>query len=268
MKRVAVIGNSHVAALKMGWERISNDYSERISMRFFAAKQPLLEFLAFDKERFGAIDPGKYKKDQLAELEMTNRGLTINLADFDEVLFPGLKYPEAEIFEILREFDVDDLPANNKARRLSLPAFQAFIDECIRATHVDANWFAPRQARVTFMRRPRPRKSIMRPDTPPENPNNSFSDISDVSLWAANDLLDERLHAFFRNAGVNFAPQPKETLTTACFTRDELARGSVRLTTGKQHPDNELFHMNAEYGRICMHAYLRRVLSPIPEKTE
>jgi hypothetical protein len=55
--------------------------------------------------------------------------------------------------------------------------------------------------------------------------------------------------------------QPPETRVSSIFSREEYARGSVRLTKNLNiaHPEDDYAHMNAKYGAIVMRQILERV---------
>jgi hypothetical protein len=49
------------------------------------------------------------------------------------------------------------------------------------------------------------------------------------------------------------ALQPEETVEERMFTRDEYARGSVKLKKGlPAHDDDDYHHMNANFGALCL----------------
>ena len=61
--------------------------------------------------------------------------------------------------------------------------------------------------------------------------------------------------------------QPAETLINGWNTRPELARGSTRLDIGDDHsnelhPEEDVSHMNMEFGRVYLEHLLREVELP------
>lgn len=51
---------------------------------------------------------------------------------------------------------------------------------------------------------------------------------------------------------VRLLPQPPETRVQDLFAAPEFTNGSLRLRSGKTHPDNDLSHMNSAYGALCL----------------
>lgn len=44
--RVILVGNSHVAALRRGWDMIKNDQDINVDLKFFAANSPFMGSLS------------------------------------------------------------------------------------------------------------------------------------------------------------------------------------------------------------------------------
>jgi hypothetical protein len=70
----------------------------------------------------------------------------------------------------------------------------------------------------------------------------------------------------FRALAAAFSPkaavlrQPASTVEGGCFTRQEFAKGSVRLRQAVvEHEDSDFAHMNADYGALVLDAFFERI---------
>jgi len=54
--------------------------------------------------------------------------------------------------------------------------------------------------------------------------------------------------------------QPVSTIDRGCFTREEFAKGSIRLRQEVvEHDDSDFAHMNADYGELVLDAFFERI---------
>jgi hypothetical protein len=68
--------------------------------------------------------------------------------------------------------------------------------------------------------------------------------------WALSDLFDETLSDLAAQSGIQFVPQPRDTIQDGILTPTDYMNGAIRLTTAgrKDQPAEDLVHANGAYG--------------------
>lgn len=238
-RRICIIGDSHAAALKAGWDTIKDGETGR-DVAFFAAPLPLLEHLAVEDGKLVAAD------ERLAEhFGHTARGATAIGADHDANIVCGQGLGFTGMLFVYNHCRAIGMAPLKGALQLSRSAFDAAVDEHLGASRAIRTLEKLRQvsrAPTLLIATPIPARA-RRPQVW-------------TRLEANGDK--ERVLSIFREScarlatrhGAVFLPQPAETFVEDMTTRAELARGAARLTAA---PD-DLYHMNAIYGEIILRA--------------
>lgn len=96
-RKIAVIGNVHIAAAKDGWDRISDRHPDH-RLTFFGAPRDFMKDLVL---RDGMLVPGT---DRLrAKLRLSSGGLeAIRLDAYDEVVLYGLQFGPRQVVQLYR----------------------------------------------------------------------------------------------------------------------------------------------------------------------
>lgn len=232
MRRVFVLGNSHVAALKLAWDDLASEYPET-SVTFFAARADATRDVTVDNGRLMAGNTTL--REQFA---LTSGGPShIDPNDFDAVVcYGGLSVS-------LRRAEVDSFSSGFARKSLLDRTYSSLM-----FTHVG------RLREIT-------EKPVFAAFAPLRAPSSGFVRTALMSMREACDLVqNEALNAL----KATVLCQPQCTLLDAYTTKPEFSVGSVQLTeiqksTGA-HSDGELSHMNKSYGEIWLREYLPRIL--------
>ena len=229
--RICILGNSHVASLKLAWDQLAKDHPDR-ELVFFAARGLDLRYLRVSGKALVT------NKRRVAEsISFTSGGTAkIEVDRFDAFVTYALA---------LKVPDMD--------RRLSSAVkLQACRDALGRSLNL----------RICRM--------IRRVSDAPiyvgHNPQTASRDalLSEQMTYAeVCDLLDRELDV----AGAKLIVQPPETLVNGWNTRPELARDSTRLDIGDRrsnepHPEHDVSHMNGNFGRAYLEHLFREVALP------
>lgn len=230
MKRICVLGDSHAAALKKGWDRIAPERPDCV-LTFFPAPAHLVGDLVVSGNALVA-NGGK-----LGSLFATaSGGLDRIAADYDHYLVCGYGLTVATVRgAYLSALQPDRAP---RAR---------FLDETMAALRGTAMMEVMTRLRAVTAR---PVTMLAAPLAARE------------TFW---DNLERRGHAlafvetFFgacrrlaADFDAAFLPQPKRTLHPRGMTRPRYARNAAKLSG----TDDDGHHMNAEYGAIVLAAAL------------
>ena len=233
--KICIIGNSHIACLKFGWDLIKDGYPND-SITFFGAHHLYL----FDT----AVENGKIVPltDTVRQsFKITSDGLDcIDLSDYDFVVLHGimndLLYFKGHYFfrnrfysEQVKDLHVQNMlnihPALHMIRLVSSvsPIPLLVSHKPFRAFHIQS-------------------ESV------------SQNDYETLVSAMSRDL---------GKLGAIFFEQPRETINNYHYTFISYAKSSMRLPPHNQetdfHEEGEINHMNSEFGEIYLHHLFRKI---------
>lgn len=262
MIRVAVVGNSHVGAIKLGWERAAAAWPG-IMVEFFAApgvSYGRLKMVA--PMRFGLPeDSPAALADRLTRI---NGRTDIDLSAVDAVLLVGQAGGIGAVVELLAEHDVDGLPEDDPKltpRRLSAAAFDACCEALAASSgrHRAAwrNWSRPQ---VFVLPRSRPSEVALRgPGHHPLHKDWRRLSGSPGKLEAGVTRYLDHLERALAATGITLLRQPAASLSAHGLTREDMTRGSLRIDGDAGHGEDDATHANAEYGALFWDTYAPRL---------
>jgi hypothetical protein len=266
MKRILIMGNSHCSAIKLGWDQISEQAGHRAEIHFFVAPSPIFARLGADGSVFGELPESNLTEEERALLIRLNGTTAVDLETFDEVLLVGMFWAGTnEIVPFLTSFAVDGLYETTSRQRLTVPAFRDMMRGVFSALSLDPIWTDLRRPRLTLLMRPMPVGLVQKiPDEQIQFKN--FWTPARIEFDKVRPILEmhkQLAHGFYGDKGIELMHQPEETLLPSGLTRDKYCRDPLDWATepGKKI---DVGHVNAEFGRICMAAYLDRVVPTTP----
>ncbi len=92
MTRILIVGNSHVGALKLGWEQVRDNFPGA-QVDFFAAQGSVFQQTRLD--RTGTLALQKSHRDDekcIRALKKLNGRTSVNLNDYDHVIRAGYSW--------------------------------------------------------------------------------------------------------------------------------------------------------------------------------
>lgn len=227
--KICIIGNSHVGALKRGWDRISAKHPGT-ELTFFAHRANGMAAL---KVEGNSLVP---KTDLLKKaIRFTSGGLErITPGDYDVLLLYGLR------------------ASPNFASRNQFISAQAARQALVDLTHGRLSskllgMLRPLTDRIIYIGHdPLPAASRVRSERPP------------ADYVEGIETLNEGI---YRKLGAEMIAQPVSTIVNGRQTHSDFARGSKRLAIGdgrddRAHPEGEDGHMNDDFGEIWLEAFL------------
>ncbi|WP_198007895.1 glycosyltransferase family 32 protein [Methylovulum miyakonense] len=238
--KVCVMGNSHLAALKLAWDELVVD-NNRNELVFFGARANAMVHMEI---RNGCLFP----TDELTKQDIifTSGGLeSIDFNGFDAVLLYGLAC-DVRIFSLAL--------ATHKLENIEDPSRQVMTQACFTRVCQDVvshNLLYKLAAMV--------RSVVDLPIFISPSPFPSRECVNDPSKWdflAGNycqsiqkGYYDGIKNAFQALQGIMIF-QPEDTITDFLFTKPHFSSGSIRLTEGLStaHPADDYVHMNKSYG--------------------
>ncbi|TCL10224.1 hypothetical protein BXY66_2293 [Shimia isoporae] len=247
-RRICVMGNSHVAALKGGWEDGAAPRKD-ILPTFFGALSDGMGTLDFVD---GEVIPRERKAAEFFK-RISGTGGGVRAEDYDAFVLVGMGLFPTPVF-------------TNYAR-FATPSTQHVAEHFVSdAVIADTLWESIDGSMMMHCARVLRRAT----DKPIHLAWQAFCSESlfDIDWRAAQmqPILDNGDQPFvnmmmdgvadkLRDAGFGVLEQPEETKRDGVMTKAEFSRGSVLFRAveknAKEHRENDVFHMNSLYGRTC-----------------
>ena len=252
MNRIAVVGNSHVAALALGWRELE---AERpgCSLTFFAAPRTLINGLEPRGGDLVARDP-----DLRKSLVATSGGPPrIVAADYDRFILCGMGFGLRRLMAIYTEYSSEEMAISPARQPVSDACFVAAVRGSLRGSGLVELAGKLRQLTdnpIDIIPEPNPSNEIYEIPSPVHAGWNLASETDEREIIAA--LFEEAARDALPDLQV--VPTPPSSRFDVITSRAEFSRGSVRLTDNLDvaHGNDDVFHMNGKYGRIVLDSLL------------
>jgi len=241
------MGNSHLASLKLGWQRVGGRRGAT-ELTFFGSPGLGFRDLTLRNRRLEADRP-----ELAADLRWTSGSDAIELDRFDAFVLVALQFAPTRVSQLARQFSYVDERLDPCKRLVSRACFEQSIVDGLQASiavslartivgcidrpvilspqpHVSAAWRKTEAFRAGFLRAP------------------------DGCWQLLADLWRESASRVARDVGAELLFQPEETVEDWFFTRHRYCRESVMLSEGyaSPHPEDDFVHMNGEYGELTV----------------
>lgn len=253
--RLCVIGNSHIAALKLGWDTVrAENGPERdvVAPTFFGAPRDGIRHVRLEGESLVAR-----RKDITDYFKLISGGQDrIRLGDFDAFLLVGLNVSSKRILRFYKTHAWVGLGGTG-GKVMVHPAFaREFLAERYGDTRMVDLAATIRTATG------RPVVAVAEPHwaswarSSPDVPDYGWrsaiaSGDSPAIAQAFKEAVTSALAPY-----AQFVPQPDETVEDGIMTRAEFNKDASRLITG-EGGGTDASHMNADYGRVLWSAVAR-----------
>ncbi len=252
MKRLCLIGNSHLAAMKLGWDRLRESYPG-MSLTFFGSRGgEACKNLRLVK---GALVPSQRDAENF---RWTSGGLgEIELGDYDQFAVVSLGFRPQNVYQVARGCSFADARLDQSKLLVSRECFaDAITDALLRSTAAAVTTTIRAAADKPVLLLPQAASSI---ETTKTEHFRAAYGAAPAQCWAVlSRLWTECATSMASRLGAAIMFQPPETVRNYFFTAHEFCRGSLRLTQdfSKRHPDDDFTHMNADYGVVMMKSVL------------
>lgn len=246
MREICVIGNSHIAALKLGWDAIRSDFPDAELFFFGAPGQKMVGLTAMN----GQLEPTD--DVQRRYFRKTSGGRESIHGNYAAYLLHAMQFSVWKLEWFIRK----ERPENQKrdARR---PISSACFLECVlgilrdtRAVQTIAELRKITNGPITLTPQPMPSEDQSDSTLAYLDRIGDAAAVNDTFVAAANILAAE--------LNIEFLPQPAEALAGPCKTKRLYSTDSVRLAGGLRMapPQDDYHHMNAAYGALLLRTWL------------
>ncbi len=249
MTRICLIGNSHVAALRQGWDIVSPEFPDVAADIFGAHTKVLRNTGSEGSETIVSAQKPVWRFSKDDESHQTSR---IDVAAYDCFVVAGAGF-EARC--VVKTYNWLQFPALNgrKEQIVSRMVFKGIVQRLLEQTaafHL-----------VGLLTKLSTRPIFLVPAPMPAD--KGFADLQSETMapWiaAAQSQNAELLLAVYDEAvndlmsqGLHFVPQPLSTLAGPLSSQQGYSENSARLrfVMDELHPETDYFHMNGAYGAI------------------
>jgi hypothetical protein len=245
MTRVLVLGNSHLAAFKAGWEE-HEELTGELDATFIGARANWFNALELD----GTVL--KVESPQIRELAQSSdrEAGDIDIEDWDAFVLVGMYLRPRFLMQM---YLTHRLPQHHEPGKqvISEAAFEAAVAEGMR----DASGYRTAvmlrevsQAPICVVTEPFPSIKITRHPAAA-----SRYGMDSPHMEFLYDAYRRHLDGLFEDLDVDVITQPRKTIARGgMFTRPRFGKGSLQGFRGDQHRTIEFFHMNPEYGALTV----------------
>lgn len=262
--RVCLFGNSHLAALRQAW----TDGRERwpgLDLTMIGAHKGLLLQTEITG---GVLRPAT---DAARDAFARFGGLAeVDLRSFDAIGIVGCQVAAARAAFLHKEARWVGLPsvaacpnlATMEPRLISRRAYVAMLKATLSetlggqfATHLRAGTDRP----ICLLSQPRTHESILSGKRVEMRALLNSIEIGDGA--ALSDLFDTTARGLFEAIGVDYLPQPAETVSHHLLTARAYTEGAERLAAAGNapQPKTDILHANAAYGALALDGLAARL---------
>jgi len=245
IRRLCIVGDSHVGAVKLGWDLIS-DENRSWEVDFFGAVGDSIGSLLI---KGGELSPSVQSvRDSFA---LTSKGQnSIRTRNYDAFVIVSAGLGATVLTR--------RICATHSLASCYEPGSSPISRACLRDTVFNAIDSGAAMATARKLRSMTTAPVALLP-TPLPSIEVLEADADKAIVFRASGMLAEIKHLYELSAtrlevneGFAFISQPAETLDTPCYTRREFAAGGVNLTGRAKRDGDNFCHMNSNYGAIVM----------------
>jgi hypothetical protein len=252
--RLLLIGNSHLAAPKLGWEQIADEHPD-VRCDFFGGPKDWIEKATFEDGVIRVTVAAWAEK----VARVTGGPSSVAVDRYDAIAFIGLRFGLAPYMRQLSTLTLYDLgPPKAKFQMVSKSCLRQLFSDILADTPAFqwSSMIAEASGKPVFLV-PQPLSSEARLDHDRSIRRHPKFKAQAAAWFAA---FQSAAQALAEAKGLTLVEQPASTVALPGFTRAELSRGSVRLMDAStNHPDHEFNHMNATYGVDLLQTLLAAV---------
>ena len=251
MKTACVIGNSHIGAIKSGWEQLG-DEARPFELEFFGSKSQSLS------RTF--VEDGVLKTDDQQvqrSLKRTGGSAEIDLARYDLFVIVGAGVHFKQLGRMMREATIH--PHAEPGRRLvsrpaAAEAFRQRLQQ-LAAWDLASAISDARDAPVYLIPEPFFARDVIEAGDKP-----FITELYEAGLGQAfSEIFDTACERAFAPFG-GFVAQPDETRREHMFTTERYSLEPVSLQRmmdmDLEARDDDYVHKNADYGEVMMRSLL------------
>jgi len=255
MRRICVIGDSHVGALKFGWDDLGPGLPGT-DLSFFGTSGGTIGDIHVEDGRL----VGKTQRVRDFFRRTSGGKEAVDPADYDGFVLVGMGVGLHALLRFYTRCHIDTHERYKGRYFISRDLFRAIAARLLsrrRSMHLHGLLRGITDRPITIVTEPLPSEDFPASPAYDAEIRSIFSDGYDGDVAA----IYEEAIAALRAEGYAIVTQPDETRWTASLTRRQFSAGS-RRSIGSQHSEGECLHMNRLYGA----AIVERLLASPPDR--
>jgi hypothetical protein len=246
--RICFVGNSHLAAIKLGWDRAAAA-NPGFSAGFFGmpgAGQSNIQVHGTDIRFMANETKGEV-------FSTTGEKECVDLRTYDALVICGLGLSVAALVRMHRNMRADCMSGLDDVEFVvSSACFRDVAADilkqhqsCLMAREVRRSLAIP----VILIPTPHPGRGVLN-----DFSMNGFRRVTEKGDGETIDAFFDDALRFMSRDGISCLPQPAATKELGIFTRERFSKGSIRMlqSLDTAHADNDAKHMNADYGETVV----------------
>lgn len=250
---IGVIGNSHLASFKLGWELIKESYPN-IQMTFFGS--PTTSMRALEVKGGQLVPKTQLVKDNLI---WTSGGLDAIPGNMDAYFCVGMGFSFIHLIALLKDHRVprDFVSGKGDLHLISDDFYESAMLGTLKnsvALRVISQLKQISASKIICSPNPYGDCSLL------QSPDYDYFGF-DETRELAFQFYKKHLKLMMDDAGAIPVEQPEETIVDRMFTAEAYSRGSVKLKKGMHsaHAENDYFHMNGDFGAISLKGLIEQL---------
>lgn len=252
MKKVCILGNSHVAAYKTAEADIAAAFPD-LELSYFGVAWPQIDACAcspegaFGLQRSAAAAVGLNWRSTVKQVQKINSRTHVAVGEYDAALLVGRDIRMREILQLLATTDIEGFADRGRPNLMSRAAFEAFVaDLAVQAFSDDLAHLAG-ASRCATMIMPYLSAACLTDDRARYDDIRALA-AQPADLHAVMSLVDDIARRRCAEIGLTYLPQKRETLVDGFLTAPDHSVGSRGLLRdGAAHPEQDYRHMNGAY---------------------
>lgn len=267
--KIGMIGTSHTACIKAGFDMVSDDLGDAISVEFFAVGGNY--FNCFEQESDGvlrAVKGSDVDCDMARKQAMNINGKTeIDLSDFDAICVVGAQTGIDAVSRLMAQVDVGDAPSGgfDAMSLISSNTFAGIQSDLIKDSLQKWMLLEQEGQHHFLMPSPFPFEKFLDPSVGGKLGQRTKNRLENSSEFIPTILhyLEKARSAFFEKKHVRLLSQPEETVSEfKVLSKNAFCRGAPRLG-GEAQPAEDFTHGNADYGAIFWVNFAKAIGRPL-----
>lgn len=264
--KVAIIGSSHAACLKSGWDLIEKEMRSLVNPLFFAVGGKYLSSFGKDENdvfrvRYGTPDSRRRAREQA---RVINGVEEIYLGDCDAICLVGFFTGIEVVHRLLPQVSCRDAPAEQIKNKtvISSQTLNGIMSDLLR--EAIARWPLGRggaSRRLFGMPSPFPFEKMLDLDVGGVLGAKTLEalECDDTYTETVCCYIQELERAFNSHLNVELLSQPAETISSySILSLNEYCKGALTLG-GEEQPNKDFTHANPQYGALFWRDFASKI---------
>lgn len=253
-RRILMLGNSHLAAIRSG-HALRPKRWPGLQITMVGAKVPTLLDLTIRDDRLIGTSPAA-----TAAIRVFTGAPTVDLRTIDAIFVVGAQLALPRLLDLYFQAAWPGLPSVAKAADLSglkrvLMSRNAVEGVAIRiisqaaALRLAHRFRQSTDIAIHVISQPRTAEAVLK--RPAKGLGRLVSPISNADAAGLSALFEEAAHLAAENVGAIYLHQPPETVSQHVLTQTRYTKGALKLRADhdRAQPSDDVLHANGRYGR-------------------